>query len=171
MIIGSLFLSKVDDFDRYGWSIRDCLIPDAELRLVDEDGNEVPQGITQCFAFDHFLVLTCLLEGELVITSKIISQGYLNFDNLAFSKVDDGRTTFRTGDIYAKPDDEHIIWKGRKDDYIQVCLFSSKLALFLFFFLKKHVTFLVDFGRNTRSTTNRESIEYILSHFTKLCDR
>ena len=116
LIIGGLFSSKIDDFDRYGWLIKDCLIPDAELSLVDEDGNEDPQGITQCFAFDHFLIVTVFPEGELVITSKMISQGYLKFDNSAFSKVLDGRTTFRTGDIYAKPDDEHIIWKGRKDD-------------------------------------------------------
>ena len=58
LIIGSLFLSKVDDFDRHGWLIRDCLIPDAELKLVDEDGNEDPEGITQCFAYDDFLMLT-----------------------------------------------------------------------------------------------------------------
>ena len=62
----------------------------------------------------------------------MISQGYLKFDNSAFSKVHDGRIAFRTGDIYAKPDDEHIIWKGRKDDYIQVCPFKSLLFSFLF---------------------------------------
>lgn len=62
LIIGSLFSSKVDDFDRYGWSIKDCLIPDAELKLVDEDGNEDLQGITQCFAFVHFVHLTFLLR-------------------------------------------------------------------------------------------------------------
>ena len=48
LMIGSLFSSKVDDFDRYGWLIKDCLIPEAELRLVDEDGNEDPRGITHC---------------------------------------------------------------------------------------------------------------------------
>ena len=133
LIIGGLFSSKIDDFDRYGWLIKDCLIPYAELSLVDEDGNEDPQGITQCFAFDHFLIVTVFSEGELVITSKMISQGYLKFDNSAFSKVLDGRTTFRTGDIYAKPDDEHIIWKGRKDDYIQVCSFNVRSFLFFNF--------------------------------------
>ena len=126
LIIGSLFSSKVDDFDRYGHSIKDCLIPGAELRLVDEDGNEDLQGITQCFASDHFLIFTIFPEGELVITSEIISQGYLKFDNLAFTKGLDGRTTFRTGDIYAKPDNDHIIWKGRKDDFIQVGPFKAR---------------------------------------------
>ena len=48
LTIGSLFCSKGHDFDRCGWLIKDCLIPDAELRLVDEDGNEDPQGTTQC---------------------------------------------------------------------------------------------------------------------------
>lgn len=63
----------------------------------------------------------------------MISQGYLNFDNSAFSKALDGRTTFRTGDIYLKPDSDHIIWKGRKDDYIQVSPF--KVSLFFNFTL------------------------------------
>ena len=126
LIIGSLFSSKADDFDRYGWSIKDCLIPGAELKLVDEDGNEDLQGIAPRLALDHFLSLTVFPEGELVITSEIISQGYLKFDNSAFTKVLDGRTTFRTGDIYAKPDDDHIIWKGRKDDYIQVGSFKAR---------------------------------------------
>ena len=132
LIIGCLFSSKIDDFDRYGWLIKDCLIPDAELRLVDEDGNEDPQGINQFSAFEHFLIITVFPEGELVITSKLISQGYLKFDNSAFSKVHDGRTIFRTGDIYAKPDKEHIIWKGRKDDYIQVCPFKACPFVFNF---------------------------------------
>lgn len=56
-IIGNLFLSKVDDFDRYGWLIKDCLIPDAELRLIDEDGNDDPQGNTQFFLLIIFLFL------------------------------------------------------------------------------------------------------------------
>lgn len=50
----------------------------------------------------------------------MIGQGYLNFDNSAFTKALDGRTTFRTGDIYAKTVVDHLIWKGRKEDYIQV---------------------------------------------------
>ena len=45
LIIGPLFYSKADDFDRLGWSMEDCLIPDAELRLVDDDGKENPEGI------------------------------------------------------------------------------------------------------------------------------
>ena len=84
----------------------------------------------------------------------MISQGYLKFDNSAFSKALDGRTTFRTGDIYAKPDDDHIIWKGRKDDYIQVRPFKARS-----FFFQFHITLIDDFGRKTRSSTNRESIE------------
>ena len=132
LIKGGLFFSKVDDNDRYGWLIRDCGIPDAELKLVDEDGKENLHGITQCFAFTYILILTDFPEGELVITSKMISQGYLKFDNSAFSKALDGRTTFRTGDIYAKPDDDHIIWKGRKDDYIQVRPFKARSFFFNF---------------------------------------
>jgi long-subunit acyl-CoA synthetase (AMP-forming) len=136
LIIGSLFSSKLDDFDRYGWPIKDCLIPDAELRLVDEDGNEDLEGITQCFTFDHFLILSVFPEGELVIISEMISQGYLNFDNSTFTKTLDGRITFRTGDIYAKPDDDHLIWKGRKDDYIQVGPFKGR-SFFQFHILSR----------------------------------
>lgn len=45
LILGPLFHSKTDEFDRLGWSMKDCLIPDAELRLVDDDGNEDLEGI------------------------------------------------------------------------------------------------------------------------------
>ena len=45
MIIGGLFFSKAGDFDRHGWSMKDCIVLDAELRLVDEDGNENLEGI------------------------------------------------------------------------------------------------------------------------------
>jgi acyl-CoA synthetase (AMP-forming)/AMP-acid ligase II len=134
IIIGGLFSSKADDFGRHGgWSMNDCLISDAELRLIDEDGNETAEGILVVLLLIIFLVLTdtVITEGELVITSGMISQGYLKFDNSVFTKAPDGRTTFRTGDIYAKTTDDYFIWKGRKDDYIQVGSCQSSLSSLL----------------------------------------
>ncbi|KAF8962890.1 hypothetical protein BDZ97DRAFT_1920218 [Flammula alnicola] len=101
---GPIFHSKIDQTDAEieGWSIDDCLIEDAELTLMDEDGHHG------------------LSEGELVITSRFISQGYLKYDNSAFTKAPDGKITFRTGDIYERTPNERFVWKGRKEDYIQM---------------------------------------------------
>ncbi|KAJ3503195.1 hypothetical protein NLJ89_g8542 [Agrocybe chaxingu] len=97
---GPLFHSKILSEDE-GWAINDCLIEDAKLTLqVDDDatGN----------------------SHELLVTSRYISQGYLNYDNSAFRKAEDGRITFRTGDLYEKTDAGRLIWRGRKEDYIQM---------------------------------------------------
>ena len=67
--------------------------------------------------------LPCIVEGELVIKSHIISKGYLRFDNSAFTIGSDGAVTFRTGDVYGRSAEQRLIWKGRKEDYIQVCYF------------------------------------------------
>ncbi|CAA7264466.1 unnamed protein product [Cyclocybe aegerita] len=61
-----------------------------------------------------------MTELELLVTSRYISQGYLNYDNNAFRKAEDGRITFRTGDLYEKTDAGRLIWRGRKEDYIQM---------------------------------------------------
>ena len=68
-----------------------------------------------------FCLLTCTIEGELVIKSHIISKGYLRFDNSTFTIGSDGAITFRTGDVYGRSADQRLVWKGRKEDYIQVC--------------------------------------------------
>jgi hypothetical protein len=72
LIIGSLFSLKVDDFDRYGWPIKDCLIPDAELRFVDEDAYEDLQGTFSVLLLINFLSLDSLLSSEFVITSEMV---------------------------------------------------------------------------------------------------
>lgn len=60
------------------------------------------------------------VEGELVITSSVINtNGYLRYDNSAFSQGADGKVTLGTGDIYARAGNR-LVWKGRKEDYIQV---------------------------------------------------
>ena len=70
-----------------------------------------------------FFSLLCIVEGELVIKSHIISKGYLRFDNSAFTVGSDGAVTFRTGDVYGRSAEQRLIWKGRKEDYIQVRYF------------------------------------------------
>jgi long-subunit acyl-CoA synthetase (AMP-forming) len=67
-----------------------------------------------------FFSLPFVAEGELVIKSHIISKGYLDFDNSAFTIGSDGAVTFRTGDVYGRSAEQRLIWKGRKEDYIQV---------------------------------------------------
>ena len=47
------------------------------------------------FHCDCFSLL-CIVEGEFVIKSHIISKGYLRFDNSAFTIGSDGAVTFRT---------------------------------------------------------------------------
>ena len=56
-----------------------------------------------------------------MIKSHIISKGYLRFDNSTFTIGSDGAITFRTGDVYGRSADQRLVWKGRKEDYIQVC--------------------------------------------------
>ncbi|KAF9475042.1 ketoacyl-synt-domain-containing protein [Pholiota conissans] len=99
-----LFHSKVtaDNIDTEGWAKEDCLIEDAELKLINDTGN------------------TRLL-GELVITSSMInSHGYLKYDNSAFSQTLDGKVTFKTGDVYCKDSEGRLAWRGRKEDCIQM---------------------------------------------------
>ena len=62
-----------------------------------------------------------------MVSSRYINEGYLNRDSPGFTKSDDGRVTFRTGDIYQKQQG-YLIWKGRKDDYIQVCQSSFEVS-------------------------------------------
>ncbi|KAF4622433.1 hypothetical protein D9613_009459 [Agrocybe pediades] len=97
---GPLFHSTIGGAE--GWHVEDCLIDDAKLSLVDEAGEP-----TQT-------------EGELVIRSRFVTKGYLEYDNNAFKLHEDGTVTFHTGDVYAFVDDQRLVWKGRKEDYIQM---------------------------------------------------
>jgi long-subunit acyl-CoA synthetase (AMP-forming) len=62
-------------------------------------------------------------EGELHIRSRLISRGYHNHDSSAFSIDPDGVIIFQTGDVYERipsVDGDRLLWKGRKEDYIQM---------------------------------------------------
>ncbi|KAK0488295.1 hypothetical protein EDD18DRAFT_593749 [Armillaria luteobubalina] len=89
------------DEDEIGWDVDDCLISDASLYIDDKDSTE--KG-----------------TGELWITSKTIAKGYLHHDSSAFTADVDGSVTFHTGDIYARTPNNRLIWKGRKEDFIQL---------------------------------------------------
>ncbi|PBK61389.1 ketoacyl-synt-domain-containing protein [Armillaria solidipes] len=89
------------DKDENGWDIDDCLISDANLYIDDEDSTE--KG-----------------TGELWITSKTIAKGYLLHDSSAFTADVEGSVTFRTGDIYTRTPNNRLVWKGRKEDFIQL---------------------------------------------------
>ncbi|KAF9530718.1 hypothetical protein CPB83DRAFT_905059 [Crepidotus variabilis] len=87
-----------------GWSTKDCLVSDALLTLLNEDSSEGAN------------------EGELLIKSKLITKGYIAYDNSSFTPNEDGTVSFKTGDIYAYVDEQKttLAWKGRKEDYIQM---------------------------------------------------
>ncbi|KAF9473131.1 ketoacyl-synt-domain-containing protein [Pholiota conissans] len=97
---GPLFHSTINGVE--GWSKENCLLSDARLHLIDESGAEAKS------------------EGELVVRSHFVTKGYLQYDNSAFIHENDGTISFRTGDIYGYVGDQRLVWKGRKEDYIQM---------------------------------------------------
>jgi long-subunit acyl-CoA synthetase (AMP-forming) len=121
--LAPLFISEDSDIngENPGWSIDGLLIEDATLVLLDQGGNEVSTGesIFHKVVCKFWLIFFSLV-GELSITSRHISHGYLKYDNSAFKILPDGWITFKTGDIYERTTNMRYIWKGRKDDYIQV---------------------------------------------------
>ena len=122
-LLAPLFISKDSDIngENPGWSIDGLLIEDAIFALLDQDGNEVSTGesIFHKLVWKSRLIFFSL-AGELSITSRHISHGYLNYDNSAFKILPDGWVRFKTGDIYERTTNMRYIWKGRKEDYIQV---------------------------------------------------
>ncbi|WP_158970981.1 benzoate-CoA ligase family protein [Chachezhania sediminis] len=95
-----IFLSNVPGDVVYGTSGKP--VPGYEVRLVDEDGNDVgPGGI-----------------GELLVRGASAADGYWN-------RRDKSRTTFegewtRTGDKYEMTQDERFVYCGRTDDMFKV---------------------------------------------------
>ena len=123
-VAGNAFLNINID-GTVGWNIKDCLIADATLTLVNEAGTVSDTGL--CYIFECFLPTERLIEGELIIKSRLITNGYKSFNNSNFSIEEDGMIVFRTGDIYGYVGDKRIIWRGRKEDYIQVSYTSFTL--------------------------------------------
>ncbi|KAF7328491.1 Hispidin synthase [Mycena venus] len=74
------------------------LIPDAQLSLIGGDSSH---------------------EGELVVKSKLLPSGYIDYDDGSFSVDEEGWVTFKTGDRY-RIDESRFTWLGRITDYIQM---------------------------------------------------
>jgi long-chain acyl-CoA synthetase len=75
-------------------------VPGSEVRIVDDDGNDVPQGEA----------------GEIIARSPMVMQGYWKSDDATNEAIKDG--WFYTGDI-GKLDDEGYLWiLDRKKDLI-----------------------------------------------------
>ncbi|KAJ7763905.1 hypothetical protein B0H14DRAFT_2633693 [Mycena olivaceomarginata] len=74
-----------------------ALIPDAQFSLIGGDNSD---------------------EGELVVKSKLLPHGYIDYDDGSFSVDEEGWVTFKTGDRY-RIDESKFTWLGRITDYIQ----------------------------------------------------
>lgn len=95
-----IFLSNRPGDIAYGTS--GVAVPGYELRLVDEDDNDAPDGEV----------------GELLVRGPSSADGYWN-------KRDKSRETFqghwtRTGDKYERTDDGRLVYCGRTDDMFKV---------------------------------------------------
>ncbi|KAF9524194.1 hypothetical protein CPB83DRAFT_898058 [Crepidotus variabilis] len=100
---GPLFASRLNlSLSQNPWLPPEPILTDVLVRLVDEEGMEV------------------LKEGELEVSSFYIAEQYIKYDSSSFSKDGDGRNVFKTGDIYKRTESGHLIWQGRKDDFIQM---------------------------------------------------
>lgn len=78
-----------------------------ELRIVGDGGETLPPG----------------QEGEIVICSEAVASGYVTDEGTAaaaFSRVDDRRTAYRTGDVGVLDEDGFLFWRGRRDQVINV---------------------------------------------------
>ncbi|KAH8110239.1 hypothetical protein DFH11DRAFT_1514493 [Phellopilus nigrolimitatus] len=100
-LAGAIFETDLADMTKGGYPASGCLVAESELILVDDAGVEN----------DSY--------GELVVRSKYISKGYHNFASSVHSTGADGRTTFRTGDMYSYAGGR-FVWEGRCEDYIQL---------------------------------------------------
>ena len=77
-------------------------VRDAKIKLVDDDGNEVPQG----------------QAGELLVRGPQVMKGYLGRDDLTREIIEDG--WFKTGDIARMDEDGFFYHLGRKDSVFNV---------------------------------------------------
>ncbi|HEX9984257.1 MAG TPA: non-ribosomal peptide synthetase [Thermoanaerobaculia bacterium] len=81
--------------------------PDVEIRLIDEEGNDVPDGET----------------GELVVRGPYVVEGYWNDPELTAQKFildGSGKQTFFTGDLLRRDADGLYYFVGRKDSRLKI---------------------------------------------------
>ncbi|KAJ7035264.1 hypothetical protein C8F04DRAFT_1098684 [Mycena alexandri] len=94
---GAIFAGRAQD-TLAGFSAQG-LIADAQFSLIGSEGKD---------------------EGELVIKSKLLPHGYINYDDGSFSVDEEGWVEFKTGDRYRRTDDGKYVWLGRTIDFIQM---------------------------------------------------
>ncbi|KAF8797415.1 hypothetical protein BYT27DRAFT_7265732 [Phlegmacium glaucopus] len=92
---GPLFHSNINN--PQGWYAHECLVPGAELSLINEQGRDAARKIILTFIVTSFLI-------------KVYCKGLGS----------DGSITFQTGDIYGRSGDRQLVWKDHKEDYIQM---------------------------------------------------
>ncbi|KAJ7734826.1 hypothetical protein B0H16DRAFT_151160 [Mycena metata] len=94
---GAIFAGRAQD--SLGGLSSQGLIADAQFLLIGSEGKD---------------------EGELVIKSKLLPRGYINYDDGSFSVDEEGLVEFKTGDRYRRTDDSKYVWLGRTIDFIQM---------------------------------------------------
>jgi long-subunit acyl-CoA synthetase (AMP-forming) len=110
---GAIFAGMAED--AFSGFSANGLIQDAQFLLVgttDMNGNP-----SQSLSYSS---INLILEGELVVKSKSLPHGYINYDDGSFSVDDQGWVTFKTGDRYRRTQDSKFVWLGRTTDFIQV---------------------------------------------------
>lgn len=95
-----IFISNLPGNARPGTSGR--VVPGYEARIVDEDGNELPEGEA----------------GQLVIRGESVTRGYWQKPEANAEKFLDGGW-FKTGDMYTQTDG-YFTYQGRGDDMLKV---------------------------------------------------
>lgn len=109
---GAIFAGQAEDAFT-GFSSQG-LVPDAQLSLIGDT-----LGMVFLIPLSSIKNAHVILDGELVVKSKSIPHGYLNYDDGSFTVEEDCWVTFRTGDRYRRTDDGKFVWLGRKTDFIQ----------------------------------------------------
>ena len=101
--------------------MKDCMLPGTQLKLVDESGAEVSTGESATM-LSRIYALTTHSRGRAYYSSPKRHQGILiAITTILRSPTRMTGLSFKTGDIYAFVGDQRLVWKGRKEDYIQVC--------------------------------------------------
>jgi 2,3-dihydroxybenzoate-AMP ligase len=102
MAEGLLNFTRLDDPEELIVSTQGCpMCPDDELRLIDEEGRDVPEG----------------LPGELLVRGPYTLRGYYNApDHNTRSFTEDGY--YRSGDVVRRLPTGHLVVEGRVKDLI-----------------------------------------------------
>ena len=119
-VIGPLFHFPSNGAER--WHGKDCLLADADLQKLSMKMARMQPLVIYSVAFDSiFSSDTYCFIGELFIKSSFITKGYLQYDSSSFTIKGDSAASFHNGDIYGYVGEQRFAWRGRKEDYIQVC--------------------------------------------------